>query len=146
MRLPLEVVFRRGVIFLWSKYARLDDPALAGQTKPKYIVILSGSPQDDPILYILTTSQKEKHIGHPAPGDLFHISPGSYDCFPVETLIDAGEAGQLDVGRDQFIALYESGELIYKGVLSEADLGEVLARIKTSRRVARNVKRLLTGE
>lgn len=49
MLLPLDVVLRRGVIFLWIKYARLDDPALVGQTKPKFIVILSGSPQDDPL-------------------------------------------------------------------------------------------------
>jgi hypothetical protein len=146
MRLPLEVVFRRGVIFLWSKYARLDDPALAGQTKPKYIVIRSGSPQDDPIVYILTTSQKEKHAVHPAPGDLFHISPGSYDCFSVDTLIDAGTAGELEVGRNEFVALYESDALVYEGTLSDADLAALLAKIKMSRRVSRRTKLLITGE
>jgi hypothetical protein len=146
MRLPLEVVFRRGVIFLWSKYARLDDPALAGQTKPKYIVILSGSPQDDPVVYILTTSQKDKHAVHPVPGDLFHIPPGVYECFTVDTLIDAGTAGELEIGRDEFVALYESDALIYKGVLSDTDLAQLMARVRRSPRVSRKVKQLLTGE
>ena len=146
MRLPLEVVFRRGGIFLWTKYARLDDPALAGRTKPKYIIILSGSPHDDPIIYILTTSHVEKRAIHPAPNDLICLPGGSYDCFPVDTLIDAGEAGELEVGRDEFVALYNNDALIYRGALSERDLGDLLARVKASRRVSRRVKQLLTGQ
>lgn len=146
MLLPLDVVLRRGVIFLWTKYARLDDPALAGKTKPKFIVILSGSPQDDPLIYILTTSEKDKHDTHPFPEDLHRVHAGAYECFDVETVIDVGEAGQLDVGRDEFVALYEKGELIYKGVLSDSDVSQLLTKIVSSRRVARRVKQLLTGE
>lgn len=145
MRLPLEVALRRGVIFLWTAYARLDDPALAGQTKPKYIVILSGSPLDDPIIYILTTSEKERQSTHPFPDDLQHIQAGAYECFDRHTVIDAGDAGQLDVGRDEFVELYESGSLIYKGVLSDPDLTELVSKIVASKRVSRRVKQLLTG-
>lgn len=120
MRFPLEIVLRRGAIFLWTKYAKLDDPALAAQTKPKFIVILSGSSQDDPIIYILTTSEKAKHARHPFPVDLLHLPAGAYECFDVDTLIDTGEAGELDIGRDAFVALYESDALLYKGALTEA--------------------------
>ena len=146
MRLPLEVVLRRGVIFLWSKYAKLDDPALAGKTKPKYIVILSGSPQDDPIIYILTTSEKDKHAKHPFPDDLQRLPAADYESFDMETLVDAGDAGQLDVGREEFVALYESGELIYKGALSPQHMEELMSKIAASRRVPRMVKTLLTGK
>lgn len=37
MRLPLDLVLRRGVIFRWTRYSRLDDPAFAGLTKPKLL-------------------------------------------------------------------------------------------------------------
>lgn len=87
MRLPVETVLRRGVVFLWTNYARLDDPALKGQTKSKFIVILSGSPLDDPLLYILTTSEKLKHEHHPCPQDLFRVAADRYEFFPADTLI-----------------------------------------------------------
>jgi hypothetical protein len=141
----LEAILRRGAIFLWSKYARLDDPALAGQTKPKFIIVLSNSAQDDPILYILTTSEKPKHATHPFPGDLHHLAAGSYGCFNLDTLIDAGDAGQLDVGLDEFVALYESGALIYRGTLSQGDVEQLVAKVLASRRVARRVKSIISG-
>lgn len=143
MRLPLDVVLRRGVIFLWTTYDKLDDPALAGQTKPKFVVILSGSPKDDPLIYILTTSQKAKHAGHPFPVDLQHLPAGSYDFLPADTLIDVGDAGQLEVGREDFIALYESDAVVYKGALSEAHLAELVEKILACPRVARRFKQIL---
>lgn len=143
MLLPLEVVLRRGVIFLWAKYSRLDDPSLAGRTKPKFIVILSSSPQDDPIIYILTTSAKDKHAMHPFPDDIQRLPAGSYNGFDLETLMDAGDAGQLDIGRDELIALYQAGGLVYKDTLSEQHVEELMAKIAASRRVARRVKHVL---
>ena len=145
MRLPLEVVFRRGAVFLWKQYARLDDPALAGQTKPKFIVILSSSAEDDPVVYILTTSEKSKHEHHPVPEDLLHIAANSYEFFDLDTLIDTGEAGQLEVGRDEFVALYAGDSLIYKGTLTDADVTTLMNKITSSRRVARRVKQILSG-
>jgi hypothetical protein len=146
MLLPLEVVLRRGVIFLWSKYARLDDPSLKGQTKAKFIVVLSSSPHDDPIIYILTTSQKDKHARHPFPEDLKLIKAGSYECFDLDTLIDAGDAGQLDIGREELIALYQSGALAYKGTLTEQDSQELMSKIAASRRVSRRLKQILSAD
>ena len=130
-------------MFLWPQYDKLDDAALAGQTKAKFIVILSGSPNDDPLLYILTTSEKPKHAAHPFPVDLQHLPAGSYDFLPVETLIDAGDAGELEVGRDEFIALYESDAVIYKGALTDAHLNELVDKILACPRVARRFKQLL---
>lgn len=146
MRLPLHLVLRRGVIFLWTRYSRLDDPAFAGLTKPKFIVVLSGSPQDDPLIYVLTTSAKAKHTQHPFPEDLHHLPAGTYDCFTTDTLIDAGDAGQLEVGRDEFVKLYETNEVIYQGCLSDADIKALIDRIVASKRVARRVKHILRGE
>jgi hypothetical protein len=140
------MVLRRGVIFLWGRYAKLDDPALAGQTKPKFIVILSASPHDDPLIYLLTTSEKAKHTEHPFPEDLQHLPAGAYDCFTVDTLIDAGDAGQTNIGREEFVALYESEGLIYKGCLSEAHIKELVDKILASRRVSGLMKRVLAGQ
>lgn len=144
MPLPLQSVFRRGAVFLWTSYAALDDPTLQGQTKPKYIVMLSASALDDPLFYMLTTSHKPKHVDHPFPNDLFHISAGTYGFLPVDTLIDAGEAGALEVGRDEFTALYDSGEVLYKGGLSSADVTALVAKIVASARVRRRFKQMLT--
>lgn len=143
MRLPLEVVLRRGVIFLWPQYGKLDDPALAGQTKAKFIVVLSGSPKDDPLVYILTTSEKPKHAAHPFPVDFQHLPAGSYDFLPVDTLIDVGDAGELEVGREEFIALYECDAVVYKGALSDAHLDELVGKILACPRVARRFKQML---
>lgn len=145
MQLPLETVLRRGVVFLWPDYARLDDPALKGQTKPKFIVILSGSPLDDPLVYILTTSEKSKHERHPFPQDLFLIPADRYGFFPANTVIDAGESGQLDVGRAEFATLYEGGAVVYKGVLTDDDVAALVKVILASARVSRRFKQILTG-
>jgi hypothetical protein len=145
MRLPLEVVFKRGAIFLWKTYARLDDPEFAGKTKPKFIVVLSASPLDDPILFILTTSEKAKHAKHPMPKDLLHLPAGVYDFLTVDTLIDAGEAGQLEVGREEFVALYQGDTLICKGSLNNQHAQELMSKIAASRRVSGRVKQMLTG-
>jgi hypothetical protein len=145
MRLPLEVVFKRGAVFLWKAYAKLDDPTLAGQTKPKFIVVLSSSYKDEPVLYILTTSEKPKHTSHPVPGDLLRIPAGSHSFFAVPTLIDAGTAGELDIRNDEFAALYETDGLLYRGCLHDDTLAELMAKISASPRVARRVKRILTG-
>ena len=142
----LEEVLRRGSIFLWTKYSRLDDPALAGRTKPKFIVILSSSSHDDPVIYILTTSEKPKHAGHPFPADLHRVPAGAYPCFVLDTLIDAGDAGQLEIGRDELSALYANRTLIYKGSLSQSDVTVLTAKIVASRRVSRRVKQILTGD
>ena len=55
-------------------------------------------------------------------------------------------AGELDVGCDEFKALYASGSLIYKGALSQEHVEQLVAKIVASRRVARRVKSLLTGQ
>ena len=145
MLLPLDVVLRRGVVFLWLDYDELDDPALAGKSKPKFIVILSNSAQDDPLIYILTTSEKAKHQHHPCPADLVHIAPGSYDFLAVETLIDAGTAGEREVGRDEFVALYNQGSVVYQGVLNDAHINDLIEKIIASRRVSLRLKQLLGG-
>lgn len=145
MLLPLEAVLRRGVVFLWTAYGQLDDPALQGQTKPKYVVMLSGSALDDPLVYILTTSEKARHAEHPFPKDLVLIPAGTYAFFPVNTLIDAGEAGQLEVGRDEFVALYSNGAVVYQGALSDADTAALVAKIMACVRVSRRFKQMLSG-
>jgi hypothetical protein len=101
---------------------------------------------DGPPAYILTTSETPKHSTHPFPADLVTIAAGTYDFFPLTTLIDAGEAGQLDIGRDEFVALYQSGAVEYKGVLSDADVATLVAKIGASTRVSRRLKQLLTGQ
>ena len=143
MLLPFDAVVRRGVILLWHQYAELDDPRLVGHTKAKYFIVLSSSPHDDPIVYLLTTSQKARHAGHPAPQDLLHIAAGAYDCFQLETLVDAGTAGEREVGREQLEALYDSGGVVYKGCLTEQHYATLVAKIANSARASRKVKRVL---
>lgn len=143
MLLPFDSVVRRGVILLWKRYAELDNPSLAGQSKAKFLIILSASPHDDPVVYILTTSEKPKHIAHPAPQDLLRLPAGAYDCFAVDTLVDSGTAGQREVGLKELEALYEAGEVVYKGLLSDQHCAELMQRIGSSLRATRRVKRVL---
>ena len=131
------------MVFLWVDYEELDDPVLAGRSKPKFIVILSNSAHDDPLIYILTTSEKAKHERHPFPGDLVHIAKGSYGFLPVDTLIDAGTAGEREVGRDEFVALYNQGSVVYQGTLNGAHCADLIQRITASRRVSTKLKRVL---
>lgn len=86
MLLPLDFVFRRGAVFLHPQFAQLDDPALAGHTKPKYLVILSSSPHDDPVLFVLTMSEKPKHLSSPLQGDFMQIPAGRYSFFSKDTM------------------------------------------------------------
>lgn len=143
MLLPFDSVVRRGVILLWKRYAELDDPVLAGHSKAKFIIILSASPHDDPVVYILTTSQKPKHISHPAPVDLLHLPVGSYECFALDTLIDCGTAGEREVGLPELQALYDAGEVVYKGVLNDTHCASLMQKIAGSSRATRRVKRIL---
>lgn len=145
MQLPLAAVLRRGVVFLWPEFSALSDPALAGKTKAKFIVILSISASDDPIVFILTTSEKPKHASVPHPGDFLRIPAGTYEFFPADTLIDVSAAGEFDIGRDEFAALYEKGALIYQGRLSDGDVSTLVAMILTCPRVPRRFKQTLTS-
>lgn len=145
MRLPFESVLRRGVVFLWKEYSLLDDAALSGQTKAKFIVILSASPLDDPLIYVLTTSAKEKHAHHPRQQDLFRIQGGAYAFFPVDTLIDVGTAGDLEFECAAFRRLYELGDVTYVGALSDNDTAALMAGIVNCARVRRRVKQMLAG-
>src|SRR4051794_23615842 len=90
MQLPVEMVFRRGAIFFDPLYSELDDPALQGQTKGKFFVVLNNSPKDDPIVYLLATSEKPKHAKLPY---MFALKPGKYECFSKNTLVDVAQAG-----------------------------------------------------
>lgn len=143
MLLPFDTVLRRGVILLWKQYGELDDPAFAGQTKAKFLVILSATPDDDPIVYILTTSSKPKHILHPAPDDLLRIEANAYDCFDAETILDAGNAGQREVDLEQLKALYERQDVVYRGCLTDADCAALMERIARSPRASRRIKQIL---
>jgi hypothetical protein len=145
MRLPLDHVLRRGVVFLWTKYDKLDDPTLSSQVKPKFVVFISASVLDDPLFYLLTTSAKSKHAHSPFANDLFRIAAGSYAFFPQETLIDVGVAGELEIGRAEFEGLYEADEVVYKGVLTDVDVAALVEMILASRRVSTRFKRVING-
>ncbi|HVL66344.1 MAG TPA: hypothetical protein VM364_03680 [Vicinamibacterales bacterium] len=143
MLLPLHVVLKRGVVFLYPRFPALADPVLAGQTKPKYLVVLSASPMDDPVLYLLTTSRKPRHLTAALAPDFMHIPAGKYMFFPKETIINVAEAGDFSFDRDSLRELYDSGEIVYQGALDGEDVATLLGMIQKSMRVAGWVKRLL---
>jgi hypothetical protein len=143
MLLPLYAVLKRGVVFLYPRFPDLSDPKLSGQTKPKYLVILSSSPLDDPVLYVLTTSEKPKHLTSPLKSDFMTIAGGKYSFLPKGTIVNVGEAGDLSFDREDLEELYESGELVYQGVLDEEDIAMLLNLIQSSLRVANRVKQIL---
>jgi hypothetical protein len=145
MQLPLSAVLQRGTVFLWHQYGALDDPSLVGQTRPKFIVVLSTSSADDPLIFVLTTSEKPKHASAPHPEDFFKIAAGTYGFFPSDTLIDVSEAGELDIASDQFAALYKSGAVTYKGSLATSDIASLMKMISECPRVPRRFKRVLSG-
>lgn len=104
MLLPFESVVRRGVAFRYPRFQLLADPALAGETKPKYLVIVSSSPLDAPILFLLTTSEKPKHLNSALRAEFMHIPAGKYSFLPKGTIINA-EAGELTFDREDLQAL-----------------------------------------
>jgi hypothetical protein len=142
--LPLDTVLKRGVVFLYPRFPHLADPSLAGQTKPKYLVIVSSSPLDDPILYLLTTSRKPQHASSAFRDDFVSVAAGKYPFLPQETIINCAEAGVLVFDRGDLEALYRAGELVYQGVLQEDDVRALMAAIQGSRRVPNRIKQILS--
>jgi len=145
MRLPLATLLRRGVVFLWHRFSELDDPSLEGHTKAKFIVVLSSNAADDPFFFVLTTSLKAKHQNVVHPEDFLHIPAGSYDFFQLDTLINVAEAGQFEIGRAEFMGLYESDEVTYKGRLSDDHTALLVSMIARCPRVSNRFKAMLTG-
>jgi len=135
MLLPLGVVLRRGAVLLYPRFPHLSDPSLAGQTRAKYLVILSASPLDDPVLYVLTTSEKPKHLASPFKDDFMTIEGGKYSFFPRETVINVAQAGEFSFDREGLAALYDAGELLYQGALDDQDIAMLLQMIQRSLRV-----------
>lgn len=142
MLLPLSVVLQRGVIFLFTKYDKLDDPSLSGQTKAKFGIILSASAKDDPILYLLGTSDKQNKAAS-YPENYYKVAAGSCGCFSVDTFIDVSAAGRLDIPSESFAELYETGMVVYKGRLSESDLKGMMKALFDCPTVDRRYKRIL---
>jgi len=143
MLLPLGVVLRRGAVFLYPRFPHLSDPSLSGQTKAKYLVILSSSPLDDPVFYVLTTSEKPKHLTSPLKDDFMTIEGGKYSFFPKETIINVAQAGEFSFDREELEALYDAGELVYQGALDDQDIAMLLQMIQRSLRVANRIKHII---
>lgn len=139
--MPLVTVLRRGSVFLFHQYDQLDDPALAGRTKPKFVVVLSNSAADDPLVYLLATSEKPKHAGLPF---MFRIKAGTYPFFPVDTLLPIATAGDAEIDREKFHALYERGAIAYMGRLGEAHVQEILMAIDACPTVTKRFKKTLS--
>lgn len=70
----------------------------------------------------------------------------TYGFFPVNTIVDAGEAGELEVDRGAFAALYGQGSIVYKGTLSQADVTTLVERILLSARVRRRFKQVFKSQ
>src|SRR5262245_48871061 len=124
---PLATVLRRGAVFIWHRYQALDDPAYTGKSKPKFIVMLSGSAQDDPLFYILASSEKPRHANPLFLHDLLQIPAGTYAFFDQPTIIDASTAGSREIARETFEVLYQTGEIGHVGHLSATDIAALRA-------------------
>jgi hypothetical protein len=140
MKFPLNYVFKRGAVFFDPLYSKLDDPTLKDQTKGKFFVVLNTSPKDDPIVYLLTTSEKAKHAGKKY---MYGIQGGSYDCFPQNTLIDVANAGDEEIASEEFAALYDEERIQHKGQLSDSDVAGLLALIQGCPTVTLRFKKTL---
>lgn len=143
MRFPLHLIFSRGSVFRQGLYDKLDDPKFGeGETKAKYFVVLNTSPDDDPIVYLLTTSEKPKHRNAPF---MFRIAVGSYSFFSKTTLIDFATAGNpdLSISKEAFGALYDSEDVEYCGRLTSRDIAALMESIRTCPVVPNRFKQLL---
>jgi hypothetical protein len=130
-------------VFLWHSYQQLDDPAVS--EKAKFAILLNAFLPDDPLYYLLTTSQVQKLQTGPFAQDTVTFPAGCYSFFSKETAVNVGSlATTKPLPADDFELLFDAGELKYLGRLSDADLARVDTATAKSLRIPREIKRFVT--
>lgn len=141
----LDAVLRRGAVFHWDDFSKLDDPGAA--PKGKFLVIINAFLPDDVLYYLLTTSQVTELLRGPFRDDVVTFEPGSYDFFNRETAVNVGTAGgqATIVESAVFRGMYYDGEVEYVGRLTDSDMARIDQAIAKSLRVLKELKRLITA-
>lgn len=140
----LDACLRRGAVFLWRDYDKLDDPNV--RAKAKFIVLVNAFLPDENLYYLLTTSQVDRLKKGPFIADVVVIPAGTYEFFPIDTAINvASIANTPPIEASLFREMYYDREIVFVGALSSADIGRLDAATNASVRVPKDMKRFITA-
>ena len=120
---------RRGTV-LFLRETDLDDGRYQGASKPKFCVVINLKPQEDPIIYLHSTSQIDPYSGGRWDADILPIPKGSYPFFPEETIISIRNHKQKTI--TELHNLEAKGQLKICGALTEEHLRELNTKIRCS--------------
>lgn len=111
----------------------------------KYFVAISKDPQNDPLLFVITTSNPCFFNKHPQyEQDIIRIPKGVFDFFPCETILDCKRI--FKHAKDNLRTRLEAKELVFCGHLTETYLSKIDETIKNSRHISLQDKRLILGD
>lgn len=140
--LDLDACLRRGSVFHWNEYDKLDDPS--ADRKGKFIVVINAFLPGDSLYYLLTTSQVEQLLDSPFRADAVVFEAGAYPFFKKRTAVNVGTAG-LTIPADDFRGMYYDGQIEYVGQMCEPDVKRIDTAISRSVRVQKALKRFITA-
>ncbi len=116
-----------------------------GTIKEKFFIALSRSPENNPLVFVVTTSNPEFFDKHPEFNrDIIRITAGSLDYFPLDTIIDCRSV--LKIPRDTLKNNFHSNDLKFCGNLPSDLISKIESIIKYSRHIARKDKKLILGK
>ena len=116
-----------------------------GKDRFKHFIILNNDLSQDPIVFILTTSQLEFYDKHPHFNkDIVRVDSAAVNFFPKETIISCRDVYKIQ--KDILKKNFQSNSLKFVGELPETILQEIDTIIKRSFLVSNNDKKLVLGE
>lgn len=131
--------FKRGIIV--KTPVRFKD----GREKYKFLIILSHDVSNDPVLFVLTTSQLEFYDKNPHFNkDIIRIKAGSISFFPKETVINCREVHR--IARDKLKGSFRDNILQIEGELPQEMLNDVDKIIEKSFFISPADKELILGK
>ena len=130
--------YKRGAILRFQM--KCDDPAR--DVRNKFAVVLNKDMHEDEALLLIPTSKIDKYRSRYFDADVFRISPGQYECFPVATVISLREV------RIEPIELLKDkagkGLLAFVGEMTDADMTEIDQKLAASKLIEGNIlKRII---
>ncbi len=139
---PLDSLLHQGAVFLHRNFKFPES------SKPKFLVYLSSPSQPEPLLFVLTTTDKNRKIPYfpqARQDDIFLIPAGELEFFQSSdaTFIDLNNHRLLE--KPEFKSQYDEGIIEYKGRIREEHLKQLIEKTKDSKILQPDVKKRIVG-
>lgn len=116
-----------------------------GIERPHYFITLSPDTNNDPLVFVISTTQLKFYNDHPFFNkEIVRIPVGQVECLTLESIIDCRKLTK--IARNKLQESYRQGLLIFCGIMPAEIMAQIETIVKESRFIPNNDKKLILGD